>query len=201
MKKFLLSMAVLAAAASASAANFTVSYEGKEVKDGDVVTVDKYFEVESGMMSCDYVITNTSGAEISVNSGFTTGKLMEVDGEEAYMLLCYEQLWDKQGNCLPDTQGDWTIPAGEGLEIQLHYFCAGDAPAVGQSDFNVFVKEGASSMNFKVQFNSPDPAGVAAIGQDEAAPVYYNLQGVQVANPDKGIYLVKRGSKVTKEVR
>lgn len=201
MKKFLLSMAVLAAAASVNAANFTVTYEGNEVKDGDVVKVDKYFEQESGMMACDYRIKNTSDAQISVNTGFTPGKLMEVDGEEAYQLLCFAQLWNGEANCLPKTEGDWDIPAGETLEIQLHYFCAGDAPAPGQSEFKVFVKDDASEMNFTVQYNSPDPAGVAVVGQEEAAPVYYNLQGVQVANPDKGIYLVKRGAKVTKEVR
>ena len=30
--------------------------------------------------------------------------------------------------------------------------------------------------------------------------VYYNLQGVQVANPESGIYIVRRGNKVTKEL-
>lgn len=30
--------------------------------------------------------------------------------------------------------------------------------------------------------------------------VYYNLQGVQVANPENGIYIVRRGNKVTKEL-
>ena len=34
----------------------------------------------------------------------------------------------------------------------------------------------------------------------EVAPVYYNLQGVQVANPGKGMYIVVRGNKVSKEV-
>lgn len=33
----------------------------------------------------------------------------------------------------------------------------------------------------------------------DAAPVYYNLQGVQVVNPENGIYIVRRGDKVTKE--
>ncbi|MDE6008010.1 MAG: hypothetical protein K2G90_02265, partial [Muribaculaceae bacterium] len=34
----------------------------------------------------------------------------------------------------------------------------------------------------------------------ELTPVYYNLQGVQVNNPGKGLYIVVRGNKVTKEV-
>lgn len=37
------------------------------------------------------------------------------------------------------------------------------------------------------------------IEESNAAPVYYNLQGVQIANPEGGIYIVRRGSKVTKE--
>ena len=33
----------------------------------------------------------------------------------------------------------------------------------------------------------------------DAPAVYYNLQGIQVANPENGIYIVVRGNKVTKE--
>ena len=41
----------------------------------------------------------------------------------------------------------------------------------------------------------------AAVEEDADAPaVYYNLQGVQVANPENGVYIVRRGSKVTKEL-
>ncbi len=35
---------------------------------------------------------------------------------------------------------------------------------------------------------------------ENAAPVYYNLQGVKVENPANGLYIVKRGNKVTKEI-
>ncbi len=37
------------------------------------------------------------------------------------------------------------------------------------------------------------------VGSD-AAPVYYNLQGIQVKNPAQGIYIVKTGNKVTKQL-
>ncbi|MCM1067821.1 MAG: hypothetical protein NC418_09650 [Muribaculaceae bacterium] len=36
-------------------------------------------------------------------------------------------------------------------------------------------------------------------GSDES-PVYYNLQGLEVSKPAHGIYIVKRGNKVTKEI-
>lgn len=45
-------------------------------------------------------------------------------------------------------------------------------------------------------------SGISEITVDNAdhAPVYYNLQGVKVANPENGIYVVRRGNKVTKEI-
>jgi len=46
-----------------------------------------------------------------------------------------------------------------------------------------------------------DTSAVAAIEAEEnAAPVYYNLQGVRVDNPTNGLYIVVRGDKVAKEL-
>lgn len=54
----------------------------------------------------------------------------------------------------------------------------------------------------QLKFTAGDQAGIDNIAVDEtAAPaVYYNLQGVQVANPENGIFVVRRGNKVTKEI-
>lgn len=53
--------------------------------------------------------------------------------------------------------------------------------------------------NIKVY--AADGSGVAAIEADGNAPVeYYNLQGVRVANPENGLYIVKQGNKVSKKV-
>jgi maltose-binding protein MalE len=45
-------------------------------------------------------------------------------------------------------------------------------------------------------------AGVETIVNDEnnqdATPVYYNLQGIRVDNPSGGIFILRQGSKVTK---
>lgn len=47
----------------------------------------------------------------------------------------------------------------------------------------------------------PSGSGVAGIEAEENAPVeYYNLQGIRVANPENGLYIVKQGNKVTKRV-
>ncbi len=43
---------------------------------------------------------------------------------------------------------------------------------------------------------------IQEVGIDANAPVeYYNLQGVKVENPEKGIFIMKQGSKTTKIVR
>lgn len=47
---------------------------------------------------------------------------------------------------------------------------------------------------------TPEEAGIDGIEVDNQAPVYYNLQGVRVANPENGLYIVKRGDKVTKQL-
>lgn len=50
-----------------------------------------------------------------------------------------------------------------------------------------------------VEFEAIDTA-VEGINADEVAPVYYNLQGVKVANPEKGIYIVVKGDKTSKVI-
>lgn len=55
----------------------------------------------------------------------------------------------------------------------------------------------------KLTFKAGDAAGISDIIADEdadAPAVYYNLQGVEIANPENGIYIVRRGNKVSKEV-
>lgn len=56
--------------------------------------------------------------------------------------------------------------------------------------------------NFKLTYFGADQSGVASVADDnrDAAPVYFNLQGMRIESPTKGIYIVKRGDKVSKEV-
>lgn len=55
--------------------------------------------------------------------------------------------------------------------------------------------------DFKLEVLTGEDAGVeSAIATEEVAPVYYNLQGVRVANPSNGIFIVKKGNKTSKQV-
>lgn len=52
-----------------------------------------------------------------------------------------------------------------------------------------------------VKVTAAGSSAVDEIATDTNAPVeYYNLQGVKVANPSAGIYIVKQGNKISKQV-
>lgn len=82
---------------------------------------------------------------------------------------------------------------GESYPIQL---ATGENMAFASNVENV-----KATLNLKemtLSFKAVETA-VAELAADAAAE-YYTLQGVRVANPDKGIYLVKKGDKVSKVV-
>lgn len=85
------------------------------------------------------------------------------------------------------------------------------------SDYvNIPVKKGRHTIKIKnmgglswldeIHIKAHSGAGVDNVladgldGAYEGTPLYFDLQGRQIANPTKGIYLVKRGKTVTKEV-
>lgn len=55
--------------------------------------------------------------------------------------------------------------------------------------------------DFKLEmFDANTPDAVEAINSANGAVEYYNLQGVRVAQPESGIYIVREGNKVAKKV-
>lgn len=79
------------------------------------------------------------------------------------------------GECV-EGKGSWNLTNWEGGEMTLVV------------DLN----------NMTVTFTAGD-AAVEGIAADINAPaVYYNLQGVRVANPQNGLYIVKQGNKTSK---
>lgn len=54
--------------------------------------------------------------------------------------------------------------------------------------------------NLKITTTTPISTSIAGIEADENAPVeYYNLQGIRVAEPENGLYIVRQGNKVSKK--
>lgn len=89
-----------------------------------------------------------------------------------------------------DAEGVFT---GEEVAISL----AGNDIATTLTGVQKLVLD-VDNMTLKV---ASEEGGVEGVEVEEAvAPVYYNLQGVKVANPENGVYVVVRGAKVSKEV-
>lgn len=107
----------------------------------------------------------------------------------------------------PATKSNFTGKVGETeLSFRNNYEIAGvDA---GKYDVTVvvtiFVDENnnnAKSISLYVINYAPvQSSGIEDIEVEAGEAVYYNLQGVEVANPENGIYIVRCGNKVTKEV-
>ncbi len=63
----------------------------------------------------------------------------------------------------------------------------------------IFHKNDSASLGEVIFMPAGDQGGVDGVEVDENVPaVYYNLQGVEVANPGTGVYIVRQGSKVSK---
>lgn len=66
-------------------------------------------------------------------------------------------------------------------------------------DCGVDVKKRWFIDNIKVY--ADNGSSVAEIENEANAPVeYYNMQGIRVANPEKGLYIVKQGNKILKQI-
>ncbi len=86
---------------------------------------------------------------------------------------------------------------------------AGDFTYVDEPDFNWDVKEAGNYRltfdldNWTINTERLDVSSSAqfVIGNMDNVPCeYYNLNGVRVQSPSKGIYIVKQGSKVSKVI-
>lgn len=202
MKKLLLSAAFVAASVlTAGAADFTVKYNGQDVTAGQNITVT---EQEYGMMEAEYLITPSS-YPMDIEIWMADVEVGEWEGAKSSAELCYFVSLSKS-SCLPNAYEPFSINLvdKEILKGQAHVFCPNDDEnAKFKSVYKYFVRKKGSSdtFEFTITYNTKDDDSVDAIASEENAPAeYYNLQGVRVANPDNGIYIVRRGSKVSKTV-
>lgn len=112
-----------------------------------------------------------------------------------------------------DPDNAWTLVTKGGVPSCVSIVLVEEIPAIyitarGNAAFSV---DGTTTEAPKgwicllSRFDMPEifMSGVDAveINEDENAPVeYFNLQGVRISNPSAGLYIVRQGSKVTKQV-
>lgn len=84
--------------------------------------------------------------------------------------------------------GDINLSAYDGKTIQVGFYYTSSEEKAGTWEIKNFFVKGDKS------------TGVSEIVETETPAEYYNLQGVRVANPSNGIYIVRKGNQVSKVV-
>ena len=101
----------------------------------------------------------------------------------------------------PAAKSAFTGKVGETTINFFNKFIVASATA-GKYDVTGVVGINNNNMQINpISFEATTTNGIDSITADDAAEAeYYNLQGVRVAAPESGLYIVRRGNKVTKEL-
>ena len=132
--------------------------------------------------------------DVYVNAGETA----------AYGLLCYGKAEDilytaADGGDIPEWLEVEVVDnaTANGEDVIVAFTVVADADDTEKSCDVVLSYKGQTQTFHVAQATS----GIENIAVDSnVAPKYYNLQGMEVANPENGFYIVKRGNKVAKEM-
>ncbi len=217
MKKILLIAGIVAASLSANAQImfsdcFKLTYEGKELKDGDEIVCSN--RDEDGTYEMLIPLTNLQDTPRQVYAALSvTGNPSIKDIQEDFSWgtcqLCYES---SEGNqCLgasfsnPNILGEGrvTVDGNSSITWDIHnYFSTIDAA----SFYSLVLipqpideeEEIDDMIEITLKFD-PRSTVTEIIDFDNNLPVeYFDLSGRKVANPEKGIYILRQGNKTTK---
>jgi hypothetical protein len=84
-------------------------------------------------------------------------------------------------------------------EIEADVTISGTVDASGVGKFDISVEWMGIPINVTFNSTKVESTGIDSVqGSVDSTVIYYNLQGVRVQNPNKGIYLRKQGNKTTK---
>lgn len=99
----------------------------------------------------------------------------------------------------PATKDNFTGTA-EGVELSLRNNYTLPSVEAGTYDITVVVTVYQSAPSLYVINFAAAGSGVAELEAENGEAVYFNLQGVKVANPEKGLYIKVEGHKATKVI-
>ncbi len=205
-------------ASSMRVADNSISAVGYDSSTGKVVVAGRKYSTETvGQNEIEHrelFVYNANPSDLYHEDAMFSAELKE--GDISYYSVASAAVLNL-GNVVFNTLGYYNA-AGEGYEngdftgtSKAFTFSAGDFSAANLSVRNPY---GVAANDTEVLFSNVTMVGNSVfnftytsagidditVGDDNAPAVYYNLQGVQVANPDNGIYIVRRGNKVTKQL-
>lgn len=204
MKKLLLLGALVLGALTSDAQDLYVTAMGQMVPNGetvDLACLEKDEQEAFGMLFVSYrlmpelkiVSPSVQNLEITVTN---TSQLSKPVLNFCWPSTC---MGIDKGASL--TRTGLSNDFGGDLGVESPWVPEEDMPAGGlnQSCTIKIVPAGGSPYTINVNMLGVEN-GVDGVMADESAPVYYNLQGVRVDNPDRGIYVVRQGGKTTKVI-
>lgn len=212
MKKLLLLSALAFGAMTMNAQNLTVTVEGKTVEPNSTVTsthVDpQLIQFGSLKLLPEVFVTSSESTTLNVEVINTTQPGTQVNpflGEDYKMQFC----WPVE--CATLAPGEAATSTGSVVAGEVNDLAV-DATIVPYEEDKTYVMSCVINMwtagqskeqgfSFTLIMGYGDVNGVEGIVSDNSvAPVYYDLSGRQIANPEKGIFIKKQGSKVSKVV-
>lgn len=228
MKKLLLSAALMASFASGYAVTFpeifALSYEGEAIADGQTITMkyyyDSYAEFEGfgPRFVAEATVRATNISEEPQEFGFTLSRIKpsleefpSTGSALGSFSLCYD-FSDGPGTCL-SIRNDKVESSSDLKPIGSEEYIAMKVDQEEFTDFSpitlqldVRAMEGGETVaTSTVYLNFTHEADITnavdGIEADSSAAEYFSLQGVRVAEPQKGgLYIVRKGAKVTKRI-
>ncbi len=168
---------------------------------------------DAGVFYTDGNQFKSSGCAIAFNSDYSLFARMGYTGNGEEVTI-HEVKWTtKAGMRLPEFgEAIYTIPASSTFgniafdAADNVYISNNKQGAATKYQYAIYALPGKRTV--KTPAKSTDlivveAAGISDVEMDAAqvAPVYYNLQGVRVENPEQGIFIEVRGNKATKVVK
>lgn len=171
------------------------------VKFVDCVTPnDNHVEVFIGANGSS--ISGNNVANIAVEKGNYTISASELTNENPIVITPIQDSGEKDDNNLSIynvvnyTEGK-TVVSNFSDPTKFLLNCADAMHVEYDADVNGLVAKNGTPENNEDN-GEQSSVNVIDANADNSTPVYYNLNGIEVANPGTGIYIVRRGNKVSK---
>lgn len=201
MKKIftLSAVCMILGAASAQAQSFTVYSHGEEVADGATINVKgEITETDYGAFlyrSCLW------DPELVVKAtGSVKGSVELSPAGDGWTICWPEQCKSVAAGKSRTEEGIFTA-GGANLQIHNQIESYDEELQIPESNSaKVVITAGDQTVTLTLVNEAPE-ASVDNIAASTSAPVYYNLQGQKVANPEHGVFIRIAGGKATKVVK
>ena len=203
MKKLLLLSALALGALTANAQDITVTVEGNPVENGATVNSSRYEDIlfQFGTLKLDpeVVATFSEATDVTVRV-YNNTKNFTDNVQFCWPTTCLDIAPGQMKEQSSPVEAN--VPQGLAIDVTVYPFSQEE-----KYEFNTVVEilYGASetfTFNLNMVYPSAEDDAVEGILDDSvnAAPVYFDLNGRKINNPDKGIYIMQKGSKVSKVI-